>query len=256
MRKPETKDTFRLSVTGIDGAGKDSALSRALQELSAEQDDVAIKLGRPSYVYRDGQEQQVFQRTTDFMNLIHEQADSIGSREMVFATNALATVINSRVVEPLATHRYDPDILGSSRDTRLDSLVYSSYYGGSGAARINYSTRGKIIQNITGVNRDLIVLMQISPQEAMKRIRQRTEDSYASAVDKRSVVPRHLHENPSDLARLAERYEEVLAEVEYLRDTPIVRIDTTSLSIEEATEAVKKAIGDTRSNKHHNVTES
>lgn len=236
-----TTPPLRVSITGIDGAGKDTVARQSLHELSAEQNNTMIKLGRPSYVFENGQQSQIFRRTISLIDNLHERTDAIGVSNLILAVNALGVVVQSRGIEQAAA-RYRPDVIASSRDPRLDPIVYFNYYGGRGADKISYPTRGEVMQRVTGIDRDLIVLLKISPENAMKRIRERFEDAFdPSAVYDRKRW-QHVHENPRELARLAEGYEAALEQVDYLADTPVVRVDTNDLSMREVVDAVKLAI--------------
>lgn len=197
-----------------------------------------IKLGRPSYLFQHGKQSQIFSRTTNSIDRLHEQADDIGVTNLILAVNALSVIVQSRGIENTAM-RHNPDLVASSRDPRLDPTVYFNYYGKRNADKIDYSTRGKVMQHITGIDRDLIVLLKISPDNAMKRIRKRFEDDFnpAAAYDRKRW--QHLHENPQDLARLADGYEEAIEQVDYLANTPVVRIDTNDLTMREVVDAVK-----------------
>ena len=61
---------FRLSITGIDGSGKDTIAKEVLSKAAADYASV-VKLGRPAYEYSGGDVRQIFRRVTESMDRVH-----------------------------------------------------------------------------------------------------------------------------------------------------------------------------------------
>lgn len=233
---------LRVSITGIDGAGKDTVARRALTEVSAENDLTAIKLGRPAYRIDSGESKQIFRHTTDAIDRLHNFADEIQNPKLILAVNAMNVVIQTRIMESSVLRDNSIDIIASSRDPRIDPVVYLDYYGGKGGEKISKARRGRIVQALTNVSRDLIILLQVSPELAVERIEQRIrEDEAANGTIMRQKW-RHIHENVTDLTMLANGYEQALEEPSIVGDTEVVRIQTDHLTKEQVIDEAKQAI--------------
>lgn len=213
----ETAETpiTRVSITGIDGSGKDTVAGMALTTLSHE--FPVVKIGRPAYSLVDGDAMQMFSKTTRAFDFAHRQADRFGSSGGIVATNAINVVTQARFIEPLAAHvEPRPAVLASSRDPRIDPAVYMSYYSPDVAAHMTMADRIRHMQRLTAVQRDLIVLLRVSPALAVERIdariaaeqaaREETGERSASLRDKW----RHKHENAADLGGLQLAYTEAV----------------------------------------------
>jgi thymidylate kinase len=210
VESPETPLT-RVSITGIDGSGKDTVARMALTTMSHE--FPVVKIGRPAYSLVDGVATQIFSKTTRAFDFAHRQADRYGSSGGIVAANAINVVTQARLIESLATRMQPrPVVLASSRDPRIDPAVYMSYYSPDVAARMTMADRIKHMQRITNVQRDLIVLLRVSPALAVERIdariaaeqvaRNQTGERSAGLRDKW----RHKHENAEDLGGLQLAY--------------------------------------------------
>ena len=72
---------FRVSITGIDGSGKDGVSQEALTLASHHL--VAVKLGHPSFEFVDGEARQIYPRTTTAFDQLYQSADQRDSRRRV-----------------------------------------------------------------------------------------------------------------------------------------------------------------------------
>lgn len=234
------KGPLKVSITGIDGAGKDTVARESLVELSARRDLSVMKLGRPAYGITNGTISEEFQRTNGFMGMLNERFNSTGSLGLVMAANALNMVTQTRVMEPFGARR-EYDVIASSRDPILDPTVYFDFYGGALARWVDYRARASVMKGITGVERDLIVLLQVDPETAIQRIESRlaTEQADQSATRPQQ---RHLHENPKDLAEIAAAYEQAISDIRSLGNATIVRVDTNDKHPDTVTGEVADAI--------------
>lgn len=235
---------LRVSITGIDGAGKDTVARQALTEVSGEGNINTIKLGRPAYSIDNGTPTQIFAHTTEAIDRLHNFADKIQNPNLILAVNAFNVVVQTRLMERAALHDKRINIIASSRDPRVDPVVYLDYYGGKTGEKLSKAQRGKFVQGLTAVSRDLIILLQVSPELAVERIEQRIRDDEAASGNVMRQKWRHIHENVTDLAMLSRGYEQALEEPGVIGDTKVVRIQTDSLTKEQVIDEAKRAITD------------
>lgn len=83
------KVPLKVSITGIDGAGKDTVARESLVELSVRRDLSVMKLGRPAYGIANGTISEEFQRTNGVMENLNERFNRARSPGLVMAANAL-----------------------------------------------------------------------------------------------------------------------------------------------------------------------
>jgi len=168
-------NVLRVSVTGIDGVGKDTSVRLALQKVAASGIAPIVKVMRPMYVVNaDGQETQIYKPYKNFTDTIHGFADKTRQRHVILGINALNVVSQSRLIEPIALRTFsDAKVLVSSRDMRVDPAVYSEFYSPALAHGVSMETRLRVAQLVTGINRDLIIRLVVDPEIAVKRIDER-----------------------------------------------------------------------------------
>lgn len=234
MRRNESAP-FRVSITGIDGAGKDTITRSALTR-SASDGLSIVKIGRPAYIIGpDGSTSQIFKRTTEAFDKLHRGADVLHSRLGISALNVVRYATQARILEPIMARRQPaPDITAWVRDPRIDTAVYFEYYLSSLRRRVTVAERLKAMQLLTGFQRDLIIVLNVDPEVAVERIDARiTKEREAEAADGFRGKWRHMHENVDSLAGLAAAYSPVLAELQKMAPTRIVEIDTTARSQED-----------------------
>ncbi len=248
-QQKQERQPLRVSITGIDGAGKDTIARNALQKLSEDGLRV-MKLGRPAYLFVDGQQRQVYKRTTERIDAMHQAADVGRDARRIMAVNALNVVVQSRVLEKLAVQpKLGVDVLASSRDSRVDPTVYFDFYASNGLqSTVDMRRRLRAMQHLTGISRDLIVLLKVDPDVAVERIESRLADEQKLRIESGKEQAgmrdkwRHMHENVTDLGWLSERYDEALDLLQEVSPTPVVVIDTTELSADVVTNLTYQAI--------------
>lgn len=243
----ELTGPVRVSITGIDGAGKDTVARAALGTLS--QSYRVVKLGRPAYVIDGGVETQIFSRTTETFDAIHRYADRHRSPRAITVANAVNVLTQARILEPLVSRMNPtPQVIASTRDPRLDPAVYLSYYVPASAKRMSFEQRINRVQALTGVSRDLVVVLGVSPTLAVERIQQRVENEthLREELGTQRAGPRdkwmHVHENVRDLTMLSEGYALAIAALRTRFSTPVVEINTDERSRVEVAELVSGAI--------------
>lgn len=137
---------------------------------------------------------------------------------MIVAANALNDMVKTRGMERRVLLE-NVDVIASSRDPRLDPVVYADYYGGV-ARRFNKERQGQVLQALNGVQRDLIVLLHVDPEEAVRRIEQRIANEQVSSYDIMRPKWRHIHKNPNDLALLAQ-FQQMGSQISHRRNRSI-----------------------------------
>jgi thymidylate kinase len=243
---PETAQPFRTSITGIDGAGKDTITRLALGVVS--RGAKIVNLNRPAYVFDDGEQTQIFKRTTETFDRMHEGADSRQNPHLITMINAMNVLVQARIMERRA-EQMRPDMITSSRDPWVDPAVYLTYYAPDSVQRnISMATRLKTMQHLTGVQRDLLILLRVDPEVAVKRIDSRVaeEAEVREASGNASAGMRdkwrHMHENVPDLTMLAEGYDVAMAELGKMTDIRIFEIETTDRPVEEVRDLAAMAM--------------
>lgn len=251
-----TESPFRVSITGIDGAGKDTVALSSLTHLSEEDGLMVTKTTRPYYQIVNGQVEELYPIITRVSDAAHRFADGTRNRRLIGCLNTLNTLAQSRILEPAAL-RADPrpDVIASARDLRIDPAVYSGYYFPDRTRNTSVGDLVERISRLTGIKRDMVVWLEVDPVVAIERIEQRIENETKEREKNqgRSTAMRekwrHLHENPDSLAELASRYgEAICAVVNLYPDTQIVKIDTTDMTqsavVEKVYTHMQQAIAD------------
>lgn len=216
---------FRVSVTGIDGSGKDTisegVLARAAQEFPG-----AVKLGRPAYRAQNGEISQIYPHTTSGLDRLYEAAGKRGNPLLTAAACALDTVAQSRIMErQVLSGNKKPDVLASSRDPLVDPLVYFDFFAPDCIARaVSPKRQVQALRGLTGIERHLIIMLDVEPDAAVERIQARNENQ---------GKPNDPHENTADLSRLAASYGTAIETLQTVQPTPVAEILTTGRSPEE-----------------------
>ena len=259
-KPPETQPPFRVSITGIDGAGKDTVTKLTLGLLAQDFNSV-VKLGRPAYEFNQDGERQIFRRTTEGMDKIHQLSDKVHNKNLITGVNALNVMVQTRVLERnVLAKEPTPDILVSSRDPRVDPAVYFTYYAPDVFRRnIGIEKRVRTMQQLTGVTRNLIVLLKVDPNVAVERIEARIqaerEERLASGQATADVMRekwRHIHENIADLTMLSEGYDVAIDALQDVQPTTVVEINTTELERHQVVDFARLAISGAM---NHSITQ-
>lgn len=191
---------------------------------------------------------QIYRRTTEAFDRMHQFSDAVKNPQLIMAVNALNVVVQARMIERSAALRM-PDVMASSRDPRLDPSVYLSYYAPDALEkRLSMKERIDRVQRLTGVDRNLVVLLKVDPRIAVDRI----EDRIASEARLRAESGgdsatmrdkwRHMHENVDDLSMLASGYDHAVAALQEVQPTAVAIIDTTEKEKEDVALLTKRAI--------------
>jgi hypothetical protein len=242
----------------VDGAGKDSVAKAALLHISQDRPaSHIVKLGRPAYAFHDGQVTQVYKRVSHGFDRLNELADSFHNSQLVMAANGLSIVTQTRIFEQKALHKNPAQlIVASGRDPLIDPAVYFSYYASRASKNVDVATRLRTMGRLTGVRRDLVVMLRVDPEVAIQRIDARIEESRLREDGESRHLPqpgraknmRHIHENVRDLATISQNYDHVLACMQTLHpETAVVEINTTERTKDEVADLAYTAITQTMS---------
>ena len=245
MNHSGPNNPFRMSITGIDGSGKDGVANSVFQMLSSE--STVVQLGRPSLLYRNGESKRIFRPIVSPVEAIHNYGDRHDSQKIVLGISAINTVMQSRVLERLASHYHPtPDIIASNRDARLDSAVYLECYANKKLKSMSIEERVNRLQRLTNIHRDLVIRLHVDPEVAIQRIENQLSQQALSGVQDRSV--RQIHENIDDLAKLTSAYEPASRQLQRIQPHKAVIIDTTDRTPEEVVDVTYNVINAARNN--------
>lgn len=111
------------------------------------------------------------------------------------------------------------------------------------------------MQRLTRVSRDLIVLLEVDPEVAVERIEARMAEEEATRLSRGGSQAtmrdkwRHMHENATDLGRLATGYETALELIQDISPVRVLKLDTTEMDVESVVQAtydeIKSLVTDT-----------
>jgi len=220
---------YKVSVTGIDGCGKSTAISKVVDELASQY--LIAKIGRPTYI--SGPEvpksrEYLFTGLNKGIEGVNTFASNLENRLGVASVNIfnvfLWSLINKRVFS-----KYNPEITIYGRDRIIDSAVYSTCYFPF-TRKWSSDLRLKIAQAISRAKfSDTIIYMDVDPKVAVERIEKRIEEEKKSEINRKKGW--QMHENLRDLTNLKHYFAEAL---DYLYghsniDLHIIKVNNKSL---------------------------
>lgn len=235
---------LKISVTGIDGSGKDTATELALLDMSATKPDFqGVKLGHPSYYYDQGISREIFAAHLHTYERFHRFTQEHRLSALAAAVNGLDVLIHSRRLEPFVLNGRLNDLLGSLslmaciRDSRIDPSIHMTVYGPRISRSLSLEKRIHIAQKLTGSKRDLIFWLNTDPRVALARVRRKIADQDVPA--KRAV---DIHETVEDLSLLSAAYYAGLTILREHQPTPVVEIETSERTAEETAGVISKYV--------------
>lgn len=227
-------EIVRVSATGPDGAGKDTAYRIAKKGFPS--DITIVKIGKPSSIISCGTETYIHTRVSKRLDALHEWADSTRSRLLTSAVNTMYVLWQWRVQEPYLVAKVHPNMVLSLRDGYIDPCAYAPYYTPRTLGKMPIPQRISFLKNLHGSPyRDHSIFLDVDPAIAIQRIKERVKRE--SAMQPGTLVRpkwQHQHENLEDLTGIRCEF---LATLGYLRDsgkTRISCIDTSHISKEDA----------------------
>lgn len=222
----KANNPLKVSITGIDGSGKSTTLGMVVEHL--KHDNRIVKASNPPiYSVVGGEREYHYRRAIRTMNLLRELADQTHNRVYASAVNAAYVLLQGRIIEPTLTHKVNPTIVLGDRDLLIDPAVYAIYYSPQ-LAQKPLGGRIDFLKRLTGSpHRDIIFFLSVSPEEAMRRLNERTTKGDADLNQDGGSKHRYMHENSYHLTRLHIEYQVALEEIQRRSKTEVVHIDTS-----------------------------
>lgn len=232
---------LKVSITGIDGAGKSTTLAMVVDDLKQD-NRIAKATNRPVYSVIEGKKEYHYRRLIGLIDLLHGVADRTQNPNYVCAINAMHVVLQGRVIEPTLIHRVQPTLVLGARDLLVDPAVYAVCYSPRLAGK-KMSDRIAFLERLTGTPyRDLVFFLTVPPEEAVSRIERRIVSENASLDKIERPKWRHMHENPQQLSLLQCEYYHALEELQRRSSVKIIPIDTSTMNQEEVATLIANEI--------------
>lgn len=239
-------EQLKVSITGIDGAGKDTTAELVANSLVADGISPILKTNRPVYMVDESGTHEVFAKANSRIDSLHNVADQRRNPSQIVAVNAVNVVLHARRFEN-SPEAKNAQALISSRDWRLDPVVYSEFYLPRIASLLPTEKRIRFLQILTASERDAIVLLKIDPELAVERIKERMRQEAGDDPDDHMRLKwRHMHETVPELTRLQAGYDPAATALQAIRpETRIIEIDTTYLDKLTVSAIAQQALHDT-----------
>jgi thymidylate kinase len=226
---------YKVTFSGIDGSGRSTVIdniSRRFSSLGIS----TMHPYRPSFADFPVRGRQYFHvGLNGAMDEAHRFLDDHNQRCLVGLLNMGFGIVRVRI-ENRAIRRFDPDLVMVSRHPILDPSVYSTYYF-PWSGKWSPERRMRVAQVFNNaIPPDLHLYMNLDPELAYQRILKRIESDKRTGNQHRQKW-NHMHENPTDLKFLQERFEETLDILAHDSGRKIVRIDASKTK-EEVAEVV------------------
>lgn len=215
----------RISATGPDGAGKDTAWRFAKPHLP-EQLRI-LKIGKPTSLVVNGNECFVDITTSHFLDSIHGWADRKRSRLLISLTNCAYVLFQWRIQEPLWISKFHPDIIFSLRDDYTDPAAYAPFYMPETLGKLPIPQRiDRLYQILHSPLRHHTVFLDIDPNLAVRRIDERFENERTTQV---LIQPKrvHMHENVAVLTAIRCEFFSVLDYLKTYRKVEVGYVDAS-----------------------------
>jgi len=214
---------LRVSVIGLDGAGKSSTTLRAIDTLSAR--FTVMKPGREPFVIGSGGRHHCLPAASRWVESTFKRADATRRRGIIGATR-LAFIRYQGWLEPHLVTRFRPQLVLGTRCMIIDPAIYSEIYAPS-LARLSLERRLRLFRRYSGLPfRDLYVVLRTPADVAMARIQARLAKLPAATPPAREHWL-HLHEQEPILRELASRFDDALTTARRLSPFELVQVDTT-----------------------------
>lgn len=239
MKFRTEKQPLKVSVTGIDGAGKDTVTEAVLADIARSEGLVTAKLGRPSLQFEGSEVQDIFPWITGFYNRCHLYTQEKKMSLSAAAVNALYVLIQARALEPLL-ERDGVDLLATIRDSRIDPAIHMTIYGpGALNSCMSLEQRIRLMQRLTHTERDAIFWLNADPRVAFRRVRENIEVEQSLGTRGGGDI----HETADNLQMLSLAYRPAMIALRNQKLTPIIEVDTTERTVDETIGVVKDYIG-------------
>lgn len=236
MKNLEKFSPLRVAVTGIDGAGKSTAVDSVSSYLGV-QGRILKGTNRPVYSVIEGNKQYHYRKLLQLVDKIHGYADESGSRNFVCAVNTFNILLQARHIEPTLTQKLEPDLILGARDVIIDPSVYAIFYSGQLSKRA-MPERVNLLKRMTGAPyRDIIFFLTLPPELAVDRIDERLKAQIEVAPTDRPKWA-HMHENADALRNLQREYYDALQQIQQRSCTQIFEVATEDFSKDNVAEII------------------
>lgn len=226
----------RTSVIGIDGAGKDTAISSVTSSLSLN--NKIVKLGRPTYVEENKTRTYLFENTLGLFDRMHSTFDGFKLKAGVLLINSVSVSLLSGMERGIID-KYSPDIIVSGRDITICPTVYVTYYFPP-SRKISTELRLRMFSSLRKLGYpDEIVYLDVNPELAESRITKRI--AAGEFGNDRASKWRHMHENSNDLSELRKYYLEAI-DILSNNGIRIFTVDTNNISKSEVAKRIERII--------------
>jgi len=206
------KRYLRVSITGIDGVGKTSAIHALLTHFAPT--DVAVR-----YLPVDTEKKDVFSWIDGILEKIWLFSEKRGWKFILSLLYPIATLL----YKPSCLLRFsfgrEPRILINHRDPIIDSSVYVDFYWGCIVKILRLSQSAKIKwakQIILEDLPDIVILLETDPEIALARIETRIKERKLEELQSPKSV-KHFHETKKTLRELQAAFKEVLWEAKRIK---------------------------------------
>ncbi len=237
----EKKKTIKVSVLGLDGAGKSTTVAYFTQTFYREL--FIVKLGRSAYYYdqKTGEKIPLFAALLKKIDAMYEKYEKKQSRlGIVWAS--IYYVFAMRWMENRVRKKMKPDLIIASRDISIDTIVYINYYLPF-VKHIPLGLKCFFVRlfSLFPMKSNLVIYLELDPAESIKRIKKR---EMKKEID-RSVMrtkSRYRHENFEALTAIAKNYQEYFKRISGKgKKTTVVFVDANKNN-KERTEFCGKVI--------------
>ncbi|MGV8086679.1 MAG: hypothetical protein ACP5N1_03540 [Candidatus Woesearchaeota archaeon] len=237
---------YKVSITGIDGSGKSTSISKLVDLLSPQY--LTAKIGRPTYISgpKDPQNREyLFTNLNKRIDGLHTFADNLENKLGVASVNIFNAFIWSLINRKVFSE-YNPEIAIYGRDRIVDPAVYSTYYFPF-TKKWSSEVRLNIARTISRAkSSDTLIYMDVNPQIAVERIEKRIEEEKKkSGIDRKKW--RHMHENLQDLTNLKHYFTEALDYLYGHSEMDIHTIKVDDKNLQQVADEMKQIILDNKS---------
>lgn len=233
--------TDKFSVTGIDGCGKSTSISKLVDSLAP--DYLTAKIGRPTYIsgpeISEGRK-YLFTKLNKKIDGLHSFTDDLENRLGVASVNILNSFVWSFINKKVFTE-FNPEIAIYGRDRIIDPAVYSTFYfpfTKNWSSKLRLDIAKTISRSKTS---DTIIYMDIDPKIAVERIEKRIEEEKKkSGIDRKKWA--HMHENIHDLTNLKNYFSEALDYLYGHSNIDIQTINVNEINLQQVADKMESIV--------------
>ncbi len=230
----------KISIVGLDGSGKSSALEIIVRQHLKQQDVQAEVWNLPKYepAAWEIDHMPIGRRLAGLVDGAMLLGDRLNSRMLAgFFYFAIIGLCYGPYQQFLIRKHNKPELILAERDPVIDGAVYSTYYLPF-AHRLAPSQRVTLITDVLRHRLpQTIIYLNIRPEVSMARILKSVDDK---SWNGRKLKP-HLHENLATLTELHCAYSQVL-DVAAARGARVIEVDSTSSPPEQVASQIYSII--------------